>query len=290
MLLTDDGRDTLLVFGGRFKLPDDSYIYYNELWLYDIAGESWRRAAHEGPAPLPRDHHAAAKLNNEYFIYAGRVKFTREADAVRSDLWSYSLVKNRWTNHIPANGVMPTARYMPGAAGYSSRDATLRNEGGGIFIFGGETFPGRTTKSTMNDIWYYDLTANEWTQRSHSVCRAEEDDYDDDDDLSPSSDFDDEDDDDDDDLSPSSDFADEDYGGEVDAVLELLEDYEPEEFSTTDDGNYAAIVTWIPAAAVVISMIFVFTRFRPLAEGDADLHLQAGRSRDEPTVDFESFE
>jgi len=167
-VLTDaGGRENLILFGGRYEQTNGSYVYYNTVRLYDTAGDEWREIDVEGSQPDPRDHHAAAKIGAEYFIFAGRTKFTRDPDAVRADVWSYSLMRNLWTEHLPGDGPAPAARYMPGAT-------SVTWEGNqALAIFGGETFPGSTKTSTRNDVWVYDLTAGRWHELQASDCNQQ---------------------------------------------------------------------------------------------------------------------
>lgn len=70
----------------------------------------------------------------------------------------------RWTHHTSVEGPKPARRYMAGLTGIT------QPEGDALIVFGGETFPGDTTHSTMNDVWLYDLNAKQWHELRSSDC------------------------------------------------------------------------------------------------------------------------
>lgn len=155
-------------FGGRFKV-DGKYVYLNELWLYDLATVSWELMDPAGPRPDARDHHGAASLDGELFIFGGRTAFTRGIGAVRGDVWSYSAAVNRWVERDGGGGPRPSPRFMSGVEAVSWRGREA------LAIFGGEEM-GRgkdsTKRSTLNDVWVYDVAARAWEELRSSHCRV----------------------------------------------------------------------------------------------------------------------
>mmetsp|Transcript_47185 Transcript_47185/g.145278 ORF Transcript_47185/g.145278 Transcript_47185/m.145278 type:complete len:533 (+) Transcript_47185:45-1643(+) len=167
-----DGRVYMTFFGGRnlnsnfgeHVTSSGAYTYYNELWLYDPEAETWALQSPEGPVPHPRDHHSAAMVNGDLFVFGGRVSEKRSAGAILGDLWSYSLRTGRWTQHHTPGGTAPSARYMPSAASvhWQGRPA--------LAIFAGETLPGSTKKTTLNDVWVYRPDMSTWTLLFETDC------------------------------------------------------------------------------------------------------------------------
>lgn len=177
ILKDDKGEEFMAVFGGRHlnegggfhSIAAGAYTYFNELWLYNFKNDSWSKPDIQGPAPLPRDHHAATSLNGDLWAFAGRNSEERSADAVYNDLWSFSLTTSSWTHHLAGdddNGTAPIVRYMPGLTG-----TTLKGKPA-IAVFGGETLPGSTKQTSMNDVWYY-LPDGEDTGAWHEILKSD---------------------------------------------------------------------------------------------------------------------
>mmetsp|Transcript_40242 Transcript_40242/g.93582 ORF Transcript_40242/g.93582 Transcript_40242/m.93582 type:complete len:256 (-) Transcript_40242:80-847(-) len=169
-----EGGDVLALFGGRRKEHGDVYTYYNELWAFHntcsssssssaISTSRWQLRRPAGPLPQPRDHHGAAVLGSELYIYGGRVGAGREGADVIGDVWSYSSHVDVWTQHRPSFG--PGPRYMPGVTTVSWRD----NDS--LAVFAGEQLPGSTKLTTLNDVWIFD---GAWTQLAASDCERGE--------------------------------------------------------------------------------------------------------------------
>lgn len=166
------GKEMLAVFGGRnlnsgggfHSVDANAYTYYNELWLYDFEADKWETANPTGPAPHPRDHHGATELEGELYIFGGRVSEQRASKSVLNDLWSYSLQSGSWTLHEAHGGVAPNPRYMPGVS------STVWKGRNTIAVFGGETLPGSTKTTSLNDMWLYD--GKSWHEASPVECSA----------------------------------------------------------------------------------------------------------------------
>jgi len=176
MLTAPDGREILAVFGGRHlyngfethTTDSRAYKYEAELWFYDTAANTWELKRPQGPSPPARDHHVAARIGNDLYVFAGRGKELRTHAALFGDLWSYSLKADRWTQHFWASE-SPSNRYMPGAAQF------LHDGIAKLAVFGGESFPANhpasTKQSTMNDLWLYNpRPGGGWEQLSADDC------------------------------------------------------------------------------------------------------------------------
>jgi len=170
------GREYLALFGGRNLNPnfvehtasESAYTYYNELWLYDPEMKQWFQRKPSGPLPHPRDHHGACMVDGDLYIFGGRISEKRTADAVVGDTWSYSLATDRWTQHRSVDGVGPGARYMPGVSRVTWKGADA------LAVFAGETLPGSTKKTTLNDVWVFETgrgtSTPTWTKLFEADC------------------------------------------------------------------------------------------------------------------------
>lgn len=174
VLTGESGREVLALFGGRHQnkgggfhsVDASAYTYYNELWMYDFAADEWSVTMPDGEAPHTRDHHGATEMQGELYVFGGRVKELRSADAVRNDLWSYSLTTKSWTLHEPAHGTpVPSSRFMPGVS------STVWKGKNVVAVFAGENLPGSTKTTSLNDVWVFD--GDRWHQLAQSVCTAD---------------------------------------------------------------------------------------------------------------------
>lgn len=170
LLVAPDGRLLLGMFGGRFLTPgiemhsdaNGAYTYFSDLWLYDFAADAWSLAPAKGKLPQPRDHHGATTLNGDLYVYGGRTTEQRVEHAAVGDVWSYSMRAREWTLRSMDRG--PEPRFMPGVA-------TLHLGGEEVLaIFAGESLPGSTKRTTMNDLWVFSPSSGEWTELSKSNC------------------------------------------------------------------------------------------------------------------------
>lgn len=177
-LLAGGGREVLAVFGGRNKNPgfvtheqsEEAYTYFNELWLYDFATDSWEKA----PAvttgdglPHARDHHGACSVDGRLYVFGGRTSEVAVASSVLNDVWSYSLSEGRWTRHPDGAKPAPMPLYMPGVTGVQPGNKMYPH--GAVVVFGGEHLPGSTKRTTLNGVWAYDLAYGQWDEigRAH---------------------------------------------------------------------------------------------------------------------------
>lgn len=166
----DGTGDVLGLFGGRrYKKTwgyrrEAVYKYYNDLFLYDFAMDNWTHLESDGTSPQARDHHGAARVGNDMYVFGGRVNPTRAADATLADVWSWSPETGLWTEHPRGPGDAPAPRFMPGVAGME-----LDGERG-LAIAGGEILPGSTKLTTVNDFWVYLPAEGRWELLSGTQC------------------------------------------------------------------------------------------------------------------------
>lgn len=169
MLHGKQGQDVLAIFGGRWKNDTaGTYTYYNEVWLYDMASDSWTLADASGPLPQARDHHGTARVGNELWVFAGRVKATEDPDAIMADLWSFSLTGSRsgeWTQLWDGGADGPKRRYMPGVTETPAQEGEH-----GMIVFGGMELGDKDIlDSLFNDMWVF-TPSNGWKQLTTESC------------------------------------------------------------------------------------------------------------------------
>jgi hypothetical protein len=161
-------RETYYAFGGvgntlpRFPVTPTGLR--NDVAVYDPV-HGWRPIRTHGPKPAPRAWTTGAydPDSNAILVFGGyRLGPDQGPDTpaedlfgptnFENDLWSLSLDTFRWTQLHP-QGPLPSPRDNVAAFFDTSR--------GWLVIFGGQDFD-----SVANDLWYYSLAANRWTQVS----------------------------------------------------------------------------------------------------------------------------
>jgi len=146
---------SLLVFGG-YRLgadqgPDTPPFelfgptnFENDLWKLSLDTFTWTRLEPEGPLPSPRDNVPAFFDSG----LGGLVIFGGQSfDALKSDLWFYSMAENRWIEVALA----PTSPVPPPRVGgiYFVRETATAYE---LYIHSGATSDGGAS-SFLNDLW-----------------------------------------------------------------------------------------------------------------------------------------
>lgn len=130
----------LLLFGGQ----GGQGVFFNDVWSFDGAKESWTQLADEGTAPSSRYGSGGTAVESALTISHG---FT---DAGRfDDTWSFTTA---WADVSPSSGPRPIRRclhrlvYMKGL--------------GRLVLFGGQT----NGEPFLGDTWLFDPGARAWTQ------------------------------------------------------------------------------------------------------------------------------
>jgi N-acetylneuraminic acid mutarotase len=176
------------LFGG---LTDPNQFQLNDLWKYDTSTEQWiwiRGSKFTGqpgsygtlgvssPTNDPSARHFLVSWEDNAGnlwlfggIYGGRL----------NDLWKYSIATNEWTwmrgsSSIDQRGIYgtlgtPAPTNDPGAR----QGATgIKASDGSFWLFGGYGF-GEVYGGTLNDLWHFDPTTNQWAWMSGSKSIAQ---------------------------------------------------------------------------------------------------------------------
>eukprot|EP00754_Rhynchopus_humris_P007519 Rhum_TRINITY_DN13486_c0_g1::Rhum_TRINITY_DN13486_c0_g1_i1::g.60593::m.60593 len=94
-----DGRGGAYLFGGN-----DGGVAFGNLWHYDAGAKAFSHVTPApGPAPEPRQYHAACLARGRLYLFGGAPdnKTTRESDIVYGDLWCFDPPTSRWTLESP---------------------------------------------------------------------------------------------------------------------------------------------------------------------------------------------
>lgn len=80
-------QDKLYLFGGT-----DGSRWFNDVWTYDPATNSWSEQDCIGYIPAPREGHAAALINDTMYIFGGRIQDGTDL----GDLVAFKISARRW--------------------------------------------------------------------------------------------------------------------------------------------------------------------------------------------------
>jgi N-acetylneuraminic acid mutarotase len=150
-------RDSMYMFGGlgRFLNTD------NELWRYDIAGNTWEELTPEGSLPPPRFIAATAidEETGKFYLYNG-LQATPQGFGQIGDFWQYDIEENRW-RQIPATPTPPRNKgvfsELRGPCGKRYLVYSTGNIDTNVHCTG---FDENTT--AIDEIWAFDLEAETW--------------------------------------------------------------------------------------------------------------------------------
>lgn len=126
------------MFGGQ----GGQGVFFNDLWSFDVSGESWKQLADGGPSPRYGAGGTAAGSAltiSHGFTDAGRF----------DDTWSFS---ERWTEVSPGKGPRPIRRCLHRLAYVEGLNR--------LVLFGGQT----NGVPFLGDTWVFDPGPRTWTE------------------------------------------------------------------------------------------------------------------------------
>ncbi|CAF1296902.1 unnamed protein product [Rotaria sp. Silwood1] len=147
-------KDELILFGGEF-FDGRTTILFNDLYIYDIKKQHWKRVQTPQPPP-PRSSHQAVSVpmrDGELWMFGGEYTSPSQSQFYHyNDLYVLHLSTLRWEKQVTdSNG--PSGR-----SGH--RMATTKRK---LFLFGGfQDYI--TTFRYFNDLYSFCLDTFQWTQ------------------------------------------------------------------------------------------------------------------------------
>lgn len=164
----------LYLFGGSgYGESNTLTIYLNDLWVYDPATNNWTwikgsktQVPTDSGSPGGRHYASIWEQDENIYVFGGETI----TGARMSDLWKYNAVANTWqlikgTTTANQNGTYGTINTeasdnKPGAR----HNAIGWAHNNRLYLFGGNGRRATTTSNgTLNDIWEFNLSTNNWT-------------------------------------------------------------------------------------------------------------------------------
>ncbi|UYV75427.1 KLHDC3 [Cordylochernes scorpioides] len=124
----------------------------NVLYIFDVKELAWEQPTTSGLAPLPRDGHAAAVVDNYMYIFGGYIE---ELQMYSQELYRINLETMHW-EFVITQGQIPSCRDF----------LTLTTIGNNIYVFGGRGDKNGSVDTRnevyCNQISYLDTVKMEW--------------------------------------------------------------------------------------------------------------------------------
>jgi len=147
----DAAHGRMFVFGGRDRSPSGTYTNYADVYIYDLATDTWSAFPTSGVGPSPRSSAAIAydEVADRLLVFGGNTSTSGLMLTGAQDLFSLDLATGAWTDLTPATGG-PGPRLMH--AGVVAGRQWL--------VFGGTP---AFNPPYWNDTWALDLDSDTWT-------------------------------------------------------------------------------------------------------------------------------
>ncbi len=187
-----DASGNLWLFGGLGNTTSSLTVgSLDDLWKYSISTNEWTwvkghniadqngtygTKGTSAPANNPGSRSNATSwkdASGDFWLFGGDGwdAATASNSGLLSDLWKYSISTNEWTwingnnnlNHIGVYGLqgLSNPSNMPG--GRSGAKAWVDGVAN-VWLMGGDGYPGSNSAAgSLNDLWKYNNTLNEWT-------------------------------------------------------------------------------------------------------------------------------
>jgi N-acetylneuraminic acid mutarotase len=195
-----DNDGNLWLFGGGGYDAHDTEGLLNDLWEFNKSSNEWAWMGGStipssslllgiygtlgtpaaGNIPGARDQAASwTDPSGNLWLFGGIGYDPSNVVTYFNDLWEFDKSSNEWA-WMGGNSTIPTSGVLPGVYGalgtYAAgnipggRDMALiwMDESGHSWLFGGQGFDADGNFGTLNDLWEFDPSSNEWTWMSGS--------------------------------------------------------------------------------------------------------------------------
>ena len=186
-----DGGGNLWLFGGYLSGGFGNYItgnnYFNDLWKFNPEINQWVWVNGDNYPNITGSYGVKGvsnSLNNpgsrsgsvswidasgNFYLFGGIGYDANGTVGFLNDLWKYNPSSNQWvwisgSNTSNINGIYGTMGVLSGSNSPGARyNAVSWSDGSGnLWLFGGNGYPAAGSTGLLNDLWSYNLAANEW--------------------------------------------------------------------------------------------------------------------------------
>lgn len=184
-----DNSGNLWLFGGfGIATTTNNIGQLSDLWKYNTATNQWtwmKGSSTENQngvygtlgSPAPGNLPGGRSYASAWYDPAGSLWLmggegydgTLTTSGSLNDLWKYDLTSAEWTwvkgaNAVNQNGIYGTIGVSNPVNVPGSRlgSMTWTDAAGSLWLFGGKGYPLTGAPGSLNDLWKYDKTANEW--------------------------------------------------------------------------------------------------------------------------------
>jgi hypothetical protein len=186
-----DAAGDLWLFGGT---GGDSVINNtggpkNDIWKYNIASNSWTWMKGSklfgiitgtygtqgimAPSNNPGARSANAywrDASGDFWLFGGAGYGTSAAaNGVLNDIWKYSVSANQWVWIKGSSGINSPGSYGTIGVSVAANNPSARgssffwnDKNGNFWIYGGYGYDGASNYGSLNDLWKYNPTSNQW--------------------------------------------------------------------------------------------------------------------------------
>ncbi len=183
-----DANGNFWLFGGTGYAASGNSMRLNDLWKYTPATNQWTWVKGDSIAyqqgvygiqgtpaaankPGARDGGTAWNdTNGNLWLFGGSGVASISSGGYLNDLWKYNIATNQWTWVNGANAASQPGTYgtqgTPAVAnkpGARQASAAWTDVAGNLWLFGGINYSGINSSNTLNDLWKYTPSVNQWT-------------------------------------------------------------------------------------------------------------------------------
>lgn len=161
-LVYDEKNDKIWLFAAA---GGETYrAYANDVWLYDLAANTWKMIRDISTAQDPPDQPSwrHAEQGRTFDVKAGVIILFGQQSAAgpKNDTWTYTVSTDVWKEMKPTGDVPPIPNHFEYALEYD-RKANIS------VLFGGER-----QYDYPSDVWEYNLTQNRWQHYPFTAANA----------------------------------------------------------------------------------------------------------------------
>jgi uncharacterized repeat protein (TIGR03803 family) len=183
-----DAQGNLWIFGGDSTDLNGSFGDFNDLWKFNPSAVTWTwisgansrgqvgvYGVQGSPAaanvPGARDSAASwTDSNGNLWLFGGSYIDSSRNYYLLNDLWRFAPAANEWTWVSGSNSSFQSGIYgtqglpaPPNVPGAREEAVTWIDAGGNLWLFGGSGVDSDGIISSLNDLWEFNPTSQEWT-------------------------------------------------------------------------------------------------------------------------------